>query len=1201
MAVEQLAEASIWGLVAEEVGTRTSGWNAEAVESDQAGFLDALASNPENLDFTRRLIDALFSVDDAFASALGLREVSQSEIPAAMPVRDRVLLRAGGMASLGLPWVVRPAARRRLLSRLPEVLLPMKITGKLAAFAEMQRSYAEQGLSLLASLIGDPVYGPQGAEAEVDRLVALAQNPAVKHLAFDPARIMPGATEFSIEADIHVAAARLRPVLEAALEHGVHLLAEPRDIVWAQHLPELLIRALADTAFDRVRIGARLFAELPESWAAYATLHRFARRRVADGGAPLDVVLGISSVAARERVSAILSGLPVAVIEDPTERMAQFLRLIEIALQPSRAAVLRPIVESEDPQVLVGTIYAAKRLGAERLFALQLRCGVANALARRIVTEFDGETPEVRLHLPVVPRGQYGDVVELLVALVAEAVDPARPDFSRAAALASEPAVPGHRTQQRAREWDPTERDSALFYRAPDEPATHATGGLTAAVLGLTRGETGAISMEPFAAVRPIPVVSRSGFANEPPTDGAHNREWARGLLRDAESTALNADRVDETVALSPADLDPDAAVRAARDAAAEWSSQPHDVRAVRLRRAALATAAARDRITTSLAAETGAPFVELDAAINRIIDASRYAGQLAEGLRTVRGAEFVSERLVLVVGDASAPLASQATAVLGVLGSGAGALWAVPPGMLRSATICVEEWEAGGLTTGAVRIVSVADEATFAALGASTAVDRAIVLGARSLGRTLARRRPDLRVEGHFSSRSSIVVTPTAERARAITDIVASAFSGTQTRLAEAFGVILLGGVGRSTKFKRELADAVRALRVGDSARPAAEDPLSFDIGPLAAPPGPGARAVLTELAPGEEWLVRPEQLDDEGLLWSPGVKLGIAPGSPFWDDARGLPVIGVSFAALLSDAIAQQNFGGSGSAAGLQSWDRTEMLAWLDGVEAAALSMNRPTSGARIERQPTGGWNESAMGLPALSGGPHWLLAQGSWARRLGSRSETLHLRGLTPEVVRIIEAMQPELNYEQFDELRRAALADQLTWQTGLGLFEDDHGLGIERNAIRSAPVCVHVRLAEGGSLAELARVLVAALLARAPIAVSTGEVLPQAVAELLAAQDIEVSRERDEDWLERLAVVGPTGPGDTPAARVRLIGGDRVRVAEWMGGLDRAALWAEPVTMAGPVELLVFVREQSVSARAERHGLAEIVPGLDELLE
>ena len=36
-------------------------------------------------------------------------------------------------------------------------------------------------------------------------------------------------------------------------------------------------------------------------------------------------------------------------------------------------------------------------------------------------------------------------------------------------------------------------------------------------------------------------------------------------------------------------------------------------------------------------------------------------------------------------------PFATQAEAVLGVLGSGAGVLWGVSPGLVRTATACVE------------------------------------------------------------------------------------------------------------------------------------------------------------------------------------------------------------------------------------------------------------------------------------------------------------------------------------------------------------------------------------------------------------------------------------------------------------------------------------------------------------------------------
>lgn len=61
-------------------------------------------------------------------------------------------------------------------------------------------------------------------------------------------------------------------------------------------------------------------------------------------------------------------------------------------------------------------------------------------------------------------------------------------------------------------------------------------------------------------------------------------------------------------------------------------------------------------------------------------------------------------------------------------------------------------------------------------------------------------------------------------------------------------------------------------------------------------------------------------------------------------------------------------------------------------------------------------------------------------------------------------------------------------------------------------------------------------------------------------------------------------------------MRLIGGDRARTAEWLGGLGDVTVWAEPVTMAGPVELLAFVREQPVSITAHRHGLALLPAGV-----
>lgn len=1252
MAEERVSPEVVWGELITRSAERSDEWIAAIRASDAAepGLLGGANRDPESFEFTRRLIEFVVGTDDAFTSALGLREVAQ-DVPESLPARDRLAVKAGGIASLGLPWAVMPVARRWLRDRVSHLVLAAKLPtgstpGKLTALTESLRRHTEAGWTPVVHPLGEPVYGPVGAETEIVRLAALAAHPAVKHLVVDPARIAPGGSDWSEVDDVALAATALRPIFEAAAEHGTVISVEPTSVRWLRLVPELLTRALADPALDRVHVGTKIFAELPESREIYDRISRWALRRVAEGGAPAEIVIGVAGVAGAERIASIQSGLAVPVIENRAELTAQLLRLCELALHPGRAAVLRPVIASEDPWVLAAVVELATQREIRDLISLRLRSGVAPGLAQTLLAELG----EVRILLPVAAPQDFSGAVETLVGLAAEAADaesaasrlervlhaggaeeseddtdPAsaeREAFGAAALAADEDAPTSHRTQRRAREWDPTERDSALFYRAPDEPARFETGGLTAAVLGLTRGETGEWQLGEFAPTREIPARSDSGFANEPDTDASvvENRNWARECLlragRDAEARSGGGGGgagggagggggagagAHDTVALSPADLDAAAVAEAAYESGKRWAAEPHRIRALRLRRGALAVVAARDRLLQTLALDTGAPVAELDAEINRIVDAGRYCGQLAEGLEAVRGATFVPDRLALVAADKYTPLSTQAEAVLATIAAGTGVLWTVPQRLFRSASALVEEWEIGGLIPGVVRIESVFAGWTLGGLVAYSGTDRAVVFGNRADARALVRHRPELRIEGHFHIRGSMVIAPSADLGRSVPDLVTSAFRGAGSDPRAIQAAILVGSVARSSRFRESLADAVRALRVGDTAHPGDRDPLGFDLGPLAAAPTEAGLRALTELGRGEEWLVQPQQLDDAGLLWSPGVRWGVSESSTFWSDAIGVPVMGVLNCHSLADGIAKQNAAGSGAVAGLQANDGDEILSWLEESQAAALSINRPTTATRIERQPSGGWNEAVMGMAALAGGPNWLLALGSWLPREGTRSETLHLRGLDPEVQLLIEAAQEELSYEEFDALRRAALADALAWRTSIGVVRDKVGLGIERNVLRYWPVATHVRLAEQAPVAALLRVLAAALLVRAPIAVSTGEVLPPEISEFLAAQNIEVSLERDDDWIERIAVTGPLGAQGVVASRVRLIGGDPVRVAEWMGGLDRAALWAEPVTMAGPVELLTLLREQSVSARAHRHGLAVAVPGLDGLLE
>lgn len=1182
------------------------------------------------LAFTRRVMDLLAGSDDAFATAFGLREASR-DLPQTLPVRDRLAVRAGGVASLGLPWAVVPIARRWLRDRAKHLVLAARLPNdpehpnRAAALATALERRTAAGLRPSVRLLGDPVHGPAAADREVERLTALAGFPGVTDLIVDAERVMPGGTDWSFEADVSDAVTRLRPLLGSALAHEVGVTLEPSSYRAARLVPEVMLRALADPALDRVRAGVGILTELPDSRELLERVLRWAGLRAAEGGAPLEVVLEHGGIVGAERIASIHSGLAVPALDERTEVDAQLLRLADLVLRPEHAAVVRVVIASDDPHLIAAVEAIAQERDLAGMLRFRLRAGVGDDLAEHLARSRAG----VRIAQPLVRPAEFGGAVDLLLGLAAEAADETsalarldgvlRGDTEALAAegarlraaleAASEPFPPVRRTQQRAREWDPSERDSALFYRAPDDPSPFQTGGLTAAVLGLGRADTGEVQLEAMGSPIAIPVVSQSGFAAEPVTDATvpANREWARKLLERAAEHRGNAaadTAAPETVAPETVAPGIEGILERARAAGDRWAVQNHTLRATRLRRAALATVAARDRLTETIAADTGAPIGVIDATVTDIVDVARYTGQLAENLNAVRGASFHPDGLGVVIAGASATFADQVESVVALLAAGSAVVWALPAAHHRAADVLIEEWAGSGLPADTVTTVALTpgDEqdpdgaVAFArALGvAETPVDRATVLASPGASRAIAQRRPELRLDSRFPATGSVIVTPAAEIDSAIADVVASAFGQPGPR--EVSRVILVGAVHRSRRFREGLADAVRGLRVGDSAAPGVNDPLGFQIGPLPAPPSAAGLRALTELDKGEDWLVEPRQLDETGRLWAPGVRLGVASGSRFWEDARDLPVLGLTHAFTLGDAIATQSAGG-GAVAGLQSLDPREILHWLDRAQAAALAVNRPTTGARVERHPSGAWNDASAGISALSGGPQRLLTLGTWQVREGTRSSTLHLRGLDPEVQILIEVAQEALSYEQFDELRRAALADVLAWRTSLGVVRDTVGLGIERNALRHWPVPVQIRLSEGEPVAELLRVIAAALLVRAPFAVSSGHVLPEPVTAFLRTQGIALSLESDTDWLERVVVTPPAVDG-TPVARVRMIGGDRVRTAEWMSGGADLALWAEPVTMAGPVELVSLLREQAISVRTHRHAMGAPSPELDE---
>ena len=305
-----------------------------------------------------------------------------------------------------------------------------------------------------------------------------------------------------------------------------------------------------------------------------------------------------------------------------------------------------------------------------------------------------------------------------------------------------------------------------------------------------------------------------------------------------------------------------------------------------------------------------------------------------------------------------------------------------------------------------------------------------------------------------------------------------------------------------------------------------------------MIAEPGDKLARALTQLDAGERWLVEPRQLGDEGRLWSPGVRVGVQPGSWFHRTECFGPVLGVIRADDLDHAIAIQNAVEFGLTGGIHALDDAEIERWLAAVEVGNAYVNRHTTGAIVRRQPFGGWKRSSVGRGAKTGGPGDVL-----------RFVDVHRHGGS------LDCAAALTSYRRW-------------WDAQFGVELDRSGLRSEANVLRYRPVHgVIVRLSEDVEADAVATMRDAAALAGVPVEFST------------PTERAGARVETDDELAGRLQ--------DSSAERLRLLGtaSDELRLACFEAGIS---VDETSVTGDGRVELPCWLREQAISRTLHRHG-------------
>lgn len=1040
-----------------------------------AALLAGLLREDDGLAFLTQFVDGVIRPEDTRVAAKNFRTMAARPTHF-LPAYQRALLTLGAWASRVVPGIVVAAARRTvrlMVSHLVVDATPDKLgpaLGKLRA----------DGHRLNVNLLGEAVLGSAEAARRLERTKALLTRDDVDYVSLKVSAAVAPHNPWAFDDNVAHIVDTLRPLFRAARDADnafINLdMEEYRDLDLTM---SVFMTLLDEEEFAGLTAGIVLQAYLPDSMGAMVRLHEWAAARVRDGGAPIKVRLVKGANLSMERVDTEIHGWPLATWHSKAESDAQYKRLVNYALTPSRTRAVRIGIAGHNLFDIAHAHLTAQERGVTADVDFEMLLGMGEHVARAVTADVGA----LRLYTPVVHPREFDVALAYLVRRLEEVAS--RENFmSSLYDMEANPEVFALERERFVTSWDLAAAPAVDSHRV--EPAAPQA----------TRAE---------------------GFANTPDRDPAvpGHRRWAQEILARARQSsvgqeALDAARVDNATQL-------DAAIGAADAGSGRWQGLTPEERATLLHAAGESLERHRAELIEVMMSEAGKTIDQADPEVSEAIDFAHFYAERSLELWSTLGATPVPRRVTLVTPPWNFPVAIPAGSTLAALAAGSAVILKPAEQSARCGAVLAQVlWDAG-IPRDALRLVDIDPEVMGARLITDERIDQVILTGAYETAQKFMELRPGLRLFAETSGKNSIIVTPSADVDLAVKDVVASAFGHSGQKCSAASLVIAVGSVATSRRFLTQLQDAATSLVAGPAFS------ATTQMGPVIEPVHGKLERALTTLEPGETWIVAPRPLDDSGKAWTPGLKTGVEPGSFFHLTECFGPVLGIMVADTLDDAIALQNAVDYGLTAGIHSLDKAEIETWLDRVEAGNAYVNRGITGAIVQRQPFGGWKRSVVGASFKAGGPHYLQALTDWAPRAGGTLSSV------PEGDRCAHFLD---RAEAAAWVDAAVAADAQAWERQFGVATDRTGLECEANALRYAPADTDLRWDGAASVDALIRVCAARLRAGGDGVVSTPVPLPASLAEALDAEGIALHVEEWDECAKRAS--------QRLGGRVRLVG-------------------------------------------------------------
>jgi RHH-type transcriptional regulator, proline utilization regulon repressor / proline dehydrogenase / delta 1-pyrroline-5-carboxylate dehydrogenase len=1188
---------------------RASRQHETAAERQRTAQMARMMSDELGKKFTIVMTDQVLKIADPRQAAARLDSlVSHYGLPKYLKPFQRALLWAGNQAARWAPGLVMPMINRQVRRESAHVI----VSEQPEKFARYVAQRKQRQWRINFNQLGEAVLGDQEAERRFQAYLTRLASSDIEYVSVKLSSIVSQISLTGYDQTLELLKARLRTLYRAAIRHGgsqakfVNLdMEEYRDL---QLTVDVFCQVLDEPEFMALEAGIVLQAYLPDSYGMLQYLTRWAVQRQTRGGAGIKVRLVKGANLAMEQVEASLRGWPQAPYTSKLQVDANYKRMVEYAMRPEHAAAVRLGVASHNLFEIAYALLLRQERGVQSRVEFEMLEGMANAQAVEVRRRSDG----LVVYTPAVPEQEFEAAVAYLVRRLDENTAPG----SFLGALFA--------LQEGSPQWQ-QQREAFLAACHLAGVANGDEAGLADRISPQERAGLAASSnrCQDRRRTSVVPRPLTAPFENHPDTDFSlgHNRQWAKAIVERWQGLAIpeipleiGGQRVDKPASgigrdpsrhsreiyrfgeAGPAEVE--RALQVAVAAGERWRNLSRLQRSALIAKVAESMDRHRGDTLGAMMVDCGKALTEGDVEVSEAIDFANYyarwwqprcsaAQQEEPGAgddvndKWVRqsgwfdGTRPEAKGVVVVAPPWNFPFAIPAGGCLAALMAGNSViLKPSPESVLTAYHLAQQIWEAG-VPRDVLQFLPVDEQQAGRQLITDPRTAAVILTGSSETAKMFLQWRPDLSLYAETSGKNVMIITAFADLDLAVKDLVRGAFGHAGQKCSATSLALVERCVYESEKFRHQLLDATRSLRVGSAHDPAAV------VTPVIRTPEAHLQRGLTELSAGESWLLEPTMVDDNPCLWSPGIRLGVQPGSWYQQTECFGPVLGLICVDSLEQAIEIANRSAYGLTGGLHSLEPEQIRTWRETIEVGNAYINRGTTGAIVQRQPFGGWKSSSVGPGVKAGGPNYVACFADW-----SEERLPELQAAPRGTLRTcLESLLAWVDSEADREVLRAAAGSyQYWWNHEFSLEHDPSQVHGESNHFRYVARPLHV-LRLGHVPAAQAK-LVIALTTLASCRTGTKlqvSLDPSAEAPALEAWSVAGHR----DVVFESSQTMQTRLGTIPGATGRRF------------GVSPTEVW-DPITLGlayvangrplcnGRLELQLYVREQAISETVHRYG-------------